>query len=74
MAAKDTDKMSTPMRIVRNMAECRLCGDVVESKHRHDWVACSCGEIFVDGGTAYLRRGAMDLENVIELSEYEPDE
>jgi hypothetical protein len=22
--------------------KCRNCGDVLESKHRHDWVSCSC--------------------------------
>ena len=33
------------------------CGDVVESKHRHDFVTCSCGESFVDGGNDYLRVG-----------------
>jgi len=57
--------------IVRNAAECRLCGDVVESRHRHDYVACKCGEIFVDGGHAYLRRGAKDLTNIIDRSETE---
>lgn len=66
--------MATEMRIVRNMAECKLCGDVIESKYRWHCVGCSCGEIYVDGGTAYLRRGATDLNNVIELSEWEPDE
>ena len=56
--------------IVRNIAECRLCGDVIESKHRHDWVACKCGEIFTDGGTAYIRRGANNMANIIDRSVY----
>ena len=54
-----------------NKAQCKLCGDIIESKHTHDFVRCSCGEIFVDGGKEYLRRGAKDLGNIIELSEYE---
>lgn len=58
------------MEISRNTARCRLCGDVIESKHRHDFVSCKCGEIFVDGGCDYIRRGASDLNNIIELSEY----
>ena len=33
------------------------CGDIIESVHRHDFVECSCGSIFVDGGHDYLRRG-----------------
>jgi hypothetical protein len=56
--------------IVKNAAECAKCGDVIESTHRHDWVQCECGEIFVDGGHAYLRRGANDLANIIERSEH----
>jgi tRNA(Ile2) C34 agmatinyltransferase TiaS len=55
--------------VVVNKAQCRLCGDIVESKHRHGFVRCMCGEIFVDGGKSYIRRGASDLNNIIELSE-----
>ena len=58
--------------IIKNAAECRLCGDVIESTHRHDFVSCKCGEIFVDGGHDYLRRGATDTENVIDRSEVTP--
>lgn len=57
------------MSIQRNIAECRLCGDIVESTYRHDFVRCQCGEIFVDGGTDYIRRGAKDLNNIIDRSE-----
>ena len=61
--------------IIRNIAECRLCGDTIESKYRHNFVTCKCGEIFVDGGTDYLRRGANNnLYNIIEKSEYRNDE
>ena len=44
-------------RIVRNAARCRRCRTVIESRHRHDFVSCPCGAIFVDGGTDYLRAG-----------------
>lgn len=44
-------------RIVRNSAICGGCGDHIESKHRHDFVSCTCGALFVDGGKDYLRRG-----------------
>lgn len=27
---------------MKNKAKCRNCGDVVESKHRHDFVSCKC--------------------------------
>ena len=57
-------------KIISNKARCRLCGDVVESKHCHDWQSCSCGAIFVDGGREYLRRGAKNFEDLEELSEW----
>jgi len=58
------------VEILRNMAKCRLCGDIIESKHRHDFVRCKCGSIFVDGGKDYLRRGG-ELNNIIEMTESE---
>lgn len=58
-------------RVVRNRCQCRVCGDIIESRHGHDFVRCQCGEIFTDGGTRYIRRGAGDLNNIIDLSEYE---
>ena len=52
-----------------NKCKCKLCGDVIESKDRHDFVRCKCGEIFTDGGDEYIHRGAMtDLRNIIDLS------
>lgn len=54
--------------IIKNAARCRKCGVVIESKFRHDFVECKCGEIFVDGGHEYLRRGYIDKTNFEELS------
>ena len=45
-------------------AKCLKCNDVIESKHRHDFVKCGCGEIFLDGGDEYIRAGANDLSNL----------
>lgn len=39
-----------------NKAQCLICGDEIESTHRHHFVACSCGNIAVDGGREYQRR------------------
>lgn len=62
-------------KIVRNAARCRKCGDVIESKHRHDFVYCKCGAIAVDGGKDYLRRSVTesfdDLEDLSESIEVE---
>lgn len=43
-------------RIIRNSAICNKCKEEVVSKYRHDFRSCSCGDLSVDGGTAYLRR------------------
>ena len=40
----------------RNRAKCKKCQDVIESKHRHDFVTCKCGSISLDGGRDYMRR------------------
>jgi len=38
-----------------NRAKCSNCGDVIVSRHRHDFVTCSCESISVDGGQEYNR-------------------
>lgn len=55
-------------RIVKNAAKCLKCGDIIESIHRHDYVTCSCGNISVDGGTDYLRRGFKEPDTWIDCS------
>lgn len=52
--------------ILRSRARCTHCGDVIESKHRRDFVGCSCGAIFLDGGLDYVRYG-YHAEGDIEL-------
>lgn len=54
--------------ITRNAAQCRLCGEIIESTHRHEFRSCSCKAIFVDGGHDYLRRGGHP-NDFIDLSE-----
>lgn len=56
-------------RIVRNAAECLQCGEVIESKHRHDFVTCKCGASSVDGGKSYLRRVGMGMRDLSEFAD-----
>lgn len=61
--------------IIRNAAKCLLCGEVIESKYRHDYRACSCGNLHVDGGMDYIRRvcrGGRD--SVEEMNVFEAEE
>jgi phage FluMu protein Com len=45
------------MRKAGKKVRCKHCGDIIQSKHRWDFVECKCGKIFVDGGSDYLRIG-----------------
>jgi hypothetical protein len=59
--------------IVQNAVSCLACGDFIVSKHRHDFVTCTCGAVSVDGGQEYLRR-VGDFANAVDLSWSLPDE
>lgn len=50
-------------RVLRstNKAKCLDCNTIIESKHRHDYVTCKCGNLSVDGGLDYLKRGYKNL-------------
>ena len=59
--------------IKSNKAKCLICNDVIESKTVHDFKTCKCGNLHVDGGLHYLKRGAKDFNKYEELSEYEEE-
>ena len=58
--------------ILTNKAKCLECGEVIESRHRHDFVTCKCGNLSVDGGKDYLKRSFLN-NNWLELSESESE-
>lgn len=61
-------------KIIRNRIKCNLCGDIIESTNRHDFVECKCGCCFVDGGLDYLRRGYTNsIDDYEEMSEFESE-
>lgn len=63
------------MKIIRNMVRCDHCGDIIESKYRHDYVVCKCGCCSVDGGHDYLRRGFKNSkDDYTELSQLGEEE
>ena len=59
--------------IIENVVTCMACGDRIVSKHRHDFVTCTCGAVSVDGGQEYLRR-VGDFGNVLDHSWSLPDD
>jgi hypothetical protein len=56
-------------KIIKNAIQCKLCGEVIESTYRHEYVQCKCGACTVDGGHNYLRRSFKDENCYIDLSE-----
>jgi len=66
--------MSKPhRRLIRNRTKCLKCGDIIESTYRHDFKWCSCGNVAVDGGLAYVRRAFKEFGTYEDLNEYEED-
>lgn len=58
-------------KIIKNAAKCNICGDVIESKHTHDFKTCKCGTISVDGGHEYLKRCYKESrDEFTDLSEF----
>lgn len=55
-------------KIISNKIKCMKCGDIIESKNRHDFKWCSCKSVAVDDGKDYLRRIGK-FEDIIEMSE-----
>ena len=55
-------------KIVKNAIQCKLCGEVIESTDRHNYVECKCGACAVDGGHDYLRGSFKEKDCYIDLS------
>lgn len=50
---------------MRNRAKCTHCNDIIESKHRHDYVRCSCDRIAVDGGYNYQKLAFQEPSDIM---------
>lgn len=47
-----------------NAIRCPNCGDVIYSRHVHDFHYCSCGECAIDGGFDYVRVVAKNPDEI----------
>ena len=61
-----------PIKVLtKNSVKCLVCNTILESKHRHDFVMCSCpNQTFNDGGLSYNKVGGKDLSLIENLCEY----
>ena len=58
--------------LTRNAVKCLVCNTVLESKHRHGYVQCSCpNQTACDGGLSYNRVCGKDLNLIEDLCEYQ---
>ena len=57
-------------KLIKNRWKCLYCGDIIESKHHHDYVTCNCGKSSCDGGTSYIRL-VGDLDMIQDMCEYD---
>ena len=64
-------------KLIRNAIKCNHCGEVIESKHVHDFKWCSCKTVAVDGGLSYVKRifknSPDDFTDMCEYKEVEVD-
>ena len=54
--------------ILRNSVICNNCKEEIISKHRHDFVNCSCDSVSIDGGHDYQRRVFIDIHSFTDTS------
>lgn len=58
-------------QLVYNAVTCLDCLDTIVSYHRHDYKTCRCeNQAMVDGGTDYIRYGAMNMKKVVHHAVY----
>ena len=62
-------------QIVYNAVKCLECNETIVSYHRHDYKICECPNgAMVDGGTAYIRYGAMNMSKIELITVYADDD
>jgi hypothetical protein len=54
---------------MKNKAKCLKCKSIVESFHRTDYCACTCGEISVYGGPDLMECSAMDWKSFVRVDD-----
>lgn len=45
--------------------KCLICGDIIDSKYRHNLVSCKCKSCHIDGGNDYLRFGGRYFDKIL---------
>lgn len=62
-------------QLVYNAVRCLECNELLVSYSVHDYKTCGCpNSAMVDGGTAYGRYGAMDMDRIVKIDVYDDDD
>lgn len=56
------------MKIISNKAQCKLCGEIIESTDSTHYLFCKCRAIAVSGGSKSIMRLGHHID-ILELSE-----
>ncbi len=59
-AAKDIQVCQEPPKGAGKPIRVGCCGDIIQSKNRHDYVTCGCGNFSTDGGDSYVKCGFVE--------------
>ena len=57
-------------KLVFNRAKCLVCNDILESTHKDHSIVCTCGNLSIGGGQVYLKRSAILVDMVEEMSQW----
>lgn len=45
--------------------KCLICGDIIDSKYRHNLVSCKCENCYIDGGNDYCHFEGKDFNKIL---------
>ncbi len=45
--------------------KCLICGDIIDSKYRHNLVSCKYENCYIDGGNDYCHFGGKDFNKIL---------
>lgn len=62
--------MKKELRIIVNKIQCDNCKDIIVSNNVHDYKSCECGNVSIDGGHDYTKRGWSEGYTYTELTVY----
>lgn len=62
-------------KILNNSVQCTSCGDILESKHYHDFKRCGCdNNVELSGGLTIVKLNAVNFDLVKSLIEFDSED